>query len=169
MIWMWLGFALLVVGMLILDLGVFHKTDHVISLKESLAWTAVWISLALAFSIFIYFAYENHWAGLGTGIDNVVGGTTNGKSALLKYLTGYVLEKSLSVDNIFVISMIFTSFSIPSLYQHRVLFWGVIGAILMRAIMILLGAQLISRHHWVIYVFGILLIITAVKMLLIKS
>jgi tellurite resistance protein TerC len=169
MVWMWLGFTLLVMGMLALDLGVFHRTGHVVGTKEALAWTAVWIGMAVAFSIFIYFAYENHWAGLGSRIDDVVGTTTGGKSAALKYLNGYVLEKSLSIDNIFVISMIFSSFAIPLENQHRVLFWGVIGAILMRAVMIIVGTELIARHHWVVYVFGLLLVATAIKMLVMKA
>src|SRR5271170_524617 len=125
MLLIWLGFILLVIGMLALDLGVFHRTDHVVGTGEALAWTGVWIGVAAAFSIFIYFAYENHWGGLGAAIDTSVGTTTSGKSAILKYISGYVLEKSLSVDNIFVISMIFGSFAIPPQYQHRVLFWGV--------------------------------------------
>ena len=169
MVWMWLGFTLLVMGMLALDLGVFHRTHHVVGTKEALAWTAVWIGMAVAFSVFIYFAYENHWAGLGNRVDDAVGTTTDGKSAALKYLSGYVLEKSLSVDNIFVISVIFGSFAVPLENQHRVLFWGVIGAILMRAVMIIVGTELIARHHWVVYVFGLLLIVTAIKMLVMKA
>jgi tellurite resistance protein TerC len=169
MLWIWLGFMALVVGMLALDLGVFHRTHHVVGIKEALAWTAAWIGVALAFGVFVYFAFENHWGGLGTDIDEVVGTTTDGKAAVLKYLSGYVLEKSLSVDNIFVISMIFGSLAIPAQYQHRVLFWGVVGAIIMRAIMIFAGAELIEDHHWIIYVFGILLIATAIKMLMMKT
>ncbi len=169
MVWMWLGFTLLVVGMLALDLGVFHRKQHVIGTKEALVWTAVWIGAAVAFSVFVFFAYENHWAGLGNRIDGVVGTTTGGKAAVLKYLSGYVLEKSLSVDNIFVISVIFGSFAIPLEYQHRVLFWGVLGALLMRAVMILVAAELIARHHWVVYIFGLLLIATAIKMLAMKT
>jgi TerC family integral membrane protein len=169
MAWMWLGFALLVICMLALDLGVFHRSDHAVGTKEALIWTAVWIVTALVFSVLVYFAYENHWGGLGERIDGVVGTTTGGRAAVTKYLSGYVLEKSLSVDNIFVISVIFGSFAIPAQYQHRVLFWGVIGAILMRAVMIIVGTELIARHHWVVYVFGVLLIATAIKMLTVKT
>ncbi len=169
MIWIWIGFMLLVIGMLALDLGVFRRKDHVVGTREGLIWTAVWIGMGLAFSIFVYYAYGHHWAGLGNDIDEVTGATTGGGEAVLKYLTGYVLEKSLSVDNIFVISMIFTSFAIPAQYQHRVLVWGVIGAIVMRAVMILVGAEIIEEHHWVIYVFGVLLVATAIKMLSMKS
>jgi tellurite resistance protein TerC len=169
MLWMWLGFSLLVIAMLAIDLGVFHRKDHVITPKEALAWTGVWIAAALAFSLFVYFAYENHWAGLGTEIDDAVGLPTTGKAAVLKYLSGYVLEKSLSVDNIFVISAIFGAFAIPAEYQHRVLFWGVISALVMRAVMILAGTELIENHHWLVYIFGVLLIATAIKMLAVKS
>jgi len=168
-IWIWIGFIVLLIGALALDLGVFRRTHHVIGTKEALAWTAVWIGIAVVFSVFIYFAYENHWAGLGNRLDDVAGTTTDGRTAILKYLTGYVLEKSLSVDNIFVISVIFGSFAVPLQYQHRVLSWGVLSAILMRGIMILGGAELISRHHWVIYVFGLLLVVTAIKMLTMKT
>ena len=110
-IWIWIGFIVLLIGALALDLGVFRRTHHVIGTKEALAWTAVWIGIAVVFSVFIYFAYENHWAGLGNRLDDVAGTTTDGRTAILKYLTGYVLEKSLSVDNIFVISVIFGSFA----------------------------------------------------------
>lgn len=168
-IWIWIGFIVLLIAMLALDLGVFHRTSHVIGTRDALAWTAGWIGIAIVFSVFICFAYENHWTGLGNRLDAVAGTTTDGRAAILKYLTGYVLEKSLSVDNIFVISMIFGSFAVPLQYQHRVLFWGVLGAILMRGIMILAGAELISRHHWVIYVFGLLLIVTAIRMLSMKT
>ena len=169
MLWMWIGFSLLVIAMLAIDLGVFHRKDHVVSPKEALIWTGVWIAAALAFSLFVYFAYENHWAGLGNDIDDAVGVPTTGKAAVVKYLSGYLLEKTLSVDNIFVISVIFGAFAIPAQYQHRVLFWGVIGALLMRAVMILAGTELIENHHWVVYVFGVLLIATAIKMLVVKT
>jgi len=167
MIWTaFIGFVLL---MLALDLGVFHRRAHVVTMKEALAWSAVWISLGLAFGVFIYFGYENQWLGLGRSLDVVDGALNDGRTAMIKYLTGYVVEKSLSVDNIFVIVMIFTFFGVPTLYQHRVLFWGIIGALVMRGGMIAIGAKLIAEFHWVIYVFGAFLIVTGAKMLLIKT
>ncbi|MCS7034244.1 MAG: TerC family protein [Phycisphaerae bacterium] len=169
MIWFWLGFLALIAGFLALDLGVFHRKAHVVSIREALIWSAVWISTSLLFSIFVYFAYANHWMGLGIGnpsstIPEVREGL-DGVTAWTKYITGYVVEWSLSVDNIFVIALIFTYFRIPRLYQHRVLFWGIMGAIVMRGIFIALGTAIIASFHWVIYVFGVFLIFTAVKML----
>lgn len=159
---LWAGFIAFIIGLLALDLGVFHKKEHIIETKEALLWTAFWIALALLFSIFIYYAYENHWFGIGLS----VGYSLDGKEALLKYITGYIIEKTLSLDNIFVIALVFSYFKIPLLYQHRVLFWGILGALIMRAIMILAGAALINNFTWMIYVFGGFLIITAIKMLL---
>jgi tellurite resistance protein TerC len=169
MIWIWIGFILLVLSMLALDLGVFHRSAHVVKMKEALLWSAVWITLGLTFCIFVYFGYEHHWLGLGSKVDIVDGTINDGSSATLKYLTGYVLEKSLSVDNIFVIAMIFSFFAVPAAYQHRVLFWGILGALVMRGVMIGVGSRLIAQFHWILYVFGAFLIITAVKMLLIRS
>ena len=169
MIWIWLGFVLFVLLMLALDLGVFHRKAHVVSVKEALGWSAVWISLGLAFAVFVYFGYENHWLGLGSAVDAVDGTVNDGKSAAVKYLTGYVVEKSLSVDNVFVIAMIFGFMAVPAIYQHRVLFWGILGALAMRGVMIAVGASLIARFHWILYVFGGFLILTAAKMLLIKT
>ena len=176
MLWIWIGFILFVLFLLALDLGVFHRKAHVVSVKEALGWSAVWISLGLAFSVFVYFGYEHHWLGLGNTPDIVdrsadfpQGKINTGHTAVLKYLTGYVVEKSLSVDNIFVIAMIFSFFAIPSLYQHRVLFWGILGALLMRGAMIGIGATLIARFTWILYLFGGFLIYTAVQMLRIKA
>ena len=169
MIWLWVGFILFVLLLLALDLGVFHRKAHVVSVREALGWSAVWIALGLTFSVFVYFAYENHWQGIGTGIDPVDGAVNDGKKATVKYLTGYVIEKSLSVDNIFVIAMIFGFMAVPAIYQHRVLFWGILGALIMRGAMIGIGAQLIARYHWILYIFGGFLILTAIKMLLIKE
>lgn len=169
MFWIWSGFVLFVLLLLVLDLGVFHRKAHAVSIKEAVAWSAIWIAVGLAFSIFVYFGYENHWLGLGLSADSTDGLVNDGGAAAMKYLTGYVVEKSLSVDNIFVFSMLFGFFAVPSIYQHRVLFWGVVGALAMRAAMIGVGAQLISRFHWVLYVFGALLILTAVKMLLMQT
>jgi len=178
MFWMYAGFVALVLVLLALDLGVFHRKAHVVGMKEALGWSAFWIVLGLAFAVFIYFGYENHWLGLGLTRDmmsapqDVAGvGTVynDGGSATVKYITGYLVEKSLAVDNIFVIAMIFAFFAVPAIYQHRVLFWGIVGALLMRGAMIAVGAQLIQRFTWIIYVFGAFLILTGVKMLVLKA
>ena len=155
--------------MLALDLGVFHRKAHVVSVKEALTWSAVWITLGLAFSIFVYFAYQAHWMGLGAMADPVDGLINDGRLATEKYLTAYVVEKSLSVDNIFVFVMIFSFFAVPPLYQHRVLFWGILGALAMRGAMIAVGAALIAKYHWILYVFAVFLIATALKMLFLKT
>jgi len=169
MVWLWVGFILFVLLMLALDLGVFHRKAHVVTLKEALTWSAVWVMLGLAFSFLVYYGYENHWLGLGSSIDAVDGVINNGMTATIKYLTGYVVEKSLSVDNIFVIAMIFGFFAVPPIYQHRVLFWGILGALAMRGAMIALGATLIAQYHWILYVFGVFLIVTGIKMLILKT
>lgn len=158
----WIAFVLLVLGMLALDLGVFHRRLHVIGARESLAWTAVWVAAALAFNVAVYFMYERHWLGIGREI----GHELSGRQAALQFFTGYVIEKSLSLDNIFVIALIFAYFAVPAIYQHRVLFWGVLGALVMRGVMIAAGIALIRRFDWMVYVFGTLLLITAVKMLI---
>jgi tellurite resistance protein TerC len=158
---------------------VFHRKAHVVSVKEALGWSAFWISLGLLFAGFIYAGYQNHWMGLGLTPDQMtlepvelagVGTVYNdGSDAMLKYITGYLVEKSLAVDNIFVIAMLFGFFAVPQIYQHRVLFWGILGALLMRGAMIALGAQLLQRFAWIIYIFGGFLILTGIKMLLLKS
>ena len=125
--------------------------------------------MGLAFSVFVYFTYGGQWFGLGTLVDAVDGLTNDGAAATEKYLTGYVVEKSLSVDNIFIIAMIFGSFAVPQLYQHRVLFWGVLGALLLRGAMIGVGAKVIAEYHWVLYLFAAFLILTAIKMLVLKA
>ena len=169
MIWIWAGFILFVLLMLALDLGVFHRKAHVVSVREALGWSAVWVSLGLAFGVFVYFSYQHHWMGLGLAVDAVDGQVNDGASAAVKYLTGYVIEKSLSVDNVFVIAMIFAFMAVPRIYQHRVLFWGILGALVMRGVMIAVGAELIARYHWILYVFGAFLLVTAVKMLVIRE
>ncbi|HEX6558863.1 MAG TPA: TerC family protein [Longimicrobiales bacterium] len=169
MIWPWLFFIVFVLLMLALDLGVFHRHAHVVSVREAMGWSAIWIALGVAFAVFIYLAYEAKWFGLGMTADAVDGLVNDGRTATEKYLTGYVVEKSLSVDNIFVISMIFSFFAVPALYQHRVLFWGIIGALVMRGVMIALGAKLIAEFHWVLYIFAAFLIVTALKMLFFKK
>jgi tellurite resistance protein TerC len=142
----WVGFNLFVLVMLALDLGVFHRKAHEVSIKEASLWSVAWISLAMVFNVVLYF-----WRG--------------GEVAL-QFLTGYLIEKSLSVDNIFVFVLLFTYFAVPSIYQHRVLFYGIIGALIMRGIMIAAGATLIKEFHWIIYIFGAFLIFTGVRMAL---
>lgn len=155
--------------MLALDLGVFHRRSHVVGFKEALGWSAVWITLGLSFAFLVYHAYELHWFGLGLSVDAVDKLANTGKLAATKYLTAYVVEKSLSVDNIFVIAMVFSSLAVPALYQHRVLFWGILGALVMRGAMIGMGAALVHYFHWILYVFGVFLIFTGVKMLVMEE
>ncbi|MGB7394314.1 MAG: TerC family protein [Pricia sp.] len=155
--WVWILFIVLVIFFLALDLGVFHKNEHVIKTKEAGIWTAVWVSVALAFSGAIYWLFSS---GL---VENPTELTPN--NAVLKYVTGYLIELSLSIDNVFVIAVIFSSFKIPALYQHRVLFWGILGAIVFRGLMIVFGVALINKFEWIIYVFGVFLLYTAFKML----
>jgi tellurite resistance protein TerC len=158
-VWLWIGFNLFVLAMLALDLGVFHRHAHVVSTKEATIWSAVWIGLALLFNVGIYF----FWGTIAPTSEY-----SNGEAALA-FLTGYLIEKSLSVDNIFVFALIFTYFAVPAAYQHRVLFWGIIGALIMRAILIAAGAVLLKEFHWIIYVFGGFLIFTGIKMALHKN
>ncbi len=157
----WIGFIALISIFLALDLGVFNKDPHKISTKEALRWTVVWVTMSLLFSVFIYFAYERHWFGIGLTIGHDVGGW----NAAITYLTGYIVEQSLSLDNVFVIAVIFNYFHIPQKYQHRVLFWGIIGALFFRGAMIGAGAILVEQFDWIMYVFGAILLWTAYKML----
>jgi tellurite resistance protein TerC len=161
MIWLWTGFILLILALLALDLGVFHRRDRAIGMGEALAWSGFWISLALVFNVAVFFIYEHDWMGVGyAGVTEL-----DGSTAALQFFTGFVVEKSLSLDNIFVIALIFAYFQIPLAYQHRVLFWGILGALILRGIMIAAGAALILRFDWMAYVFGGLLLFTAVRML----
>ncbi|WP_282161576.1 TerC family protein [Ulvibacterium marinum] len=155
--WIWVLFIALVIVFLALDLGVFHRNEHVIRSKEAGMWTALWVSIALGFSGVIYWLFSS---GL---VENPTGLTPN--TAVLKYVTGYLIELSLSIDNVFVIAVIFATFNIPPLYQHRVLFWGILGAIVFRGLMIVFGVALINKFDWIIYVFGAFLLYTAFKML----
>ena len=143
---LWIGFNVFVLAMLALDLGVFHRKAHVVGFKESMTWTVVWVALALIFNAGIW-----HFSG---------------SQKALEFFTGYVIEKSLSVDNVFVFAMLFSYFAVPPIYQHKVLFWGVLGALVMRAAMIALGAALIAKFSWIIYLFGAFLILTGIKMVL---
>jgi tellurite resistance protein TerC len=143
-LWVWIGFNAFVLAMLAVDLFVFHSEAHEVRTKEAAAWSVVWIALALLFGGGVY-----RWFG---------------REAAMEYYTGYLIEKALSVDNIFVFVLIFRYFRVPSRYQHRVLFWGILGALIMRGVMIAAGAYLIQQFHWVIYVFGAFLVFTGVRM-----
>jgi TerC family integral membrane protein len=167
--WVWGGFLLFILLVLALDLGVLNRKAHVVSVKEALAFTFGVLALATLFDVFVYFAYQNHWLGLGQHVDRVDGVVNDGRLAAVKFFTGYIIEVSLSADNVFVIAMIFEHMRVPAKLQHRVLFWGILGALVMRGTMIGLGAQLVSRYHWVLYVFGVFLVYTALKMLWTKS
>lgn len=167
--WMFAGFIGIVIMLLALDLGVFHRKAHAPGMRESLAWTTVWIVLGLAFAGAVYWLYGGHVGGLGQHVP-IVGRpgqteTVLGPEATKIYLTAYLLEKSLSLDNLFVIAMIFASLGIPPAYQHRVLFWGILGALVTRGLMIGVGAAVVASFAWVVYVFGGLLIVSAIKMI----
>ncbi len=144
-VWFWIGFHILIGTILLIDLGFVGKNSHKIALKEALTWTVVWVAVAILFNVFVYFKW--------------------GTSFALEFLTGYVIEYSLSVDNIFVFILIFSSFAIPAEYQHKVLFWGIIGALVMRAIFIFAGVALINRFHWIVIVFGGFLVVSGIRML----
>jgi len=148
-IWLWVGFNVLVVAFLALDLGVLHRKSHVIGIREALIWSAIWIAVALVFNLGIYF-----WRGT---------------EVALEFLAGYLIERSLSVDNIFVFILVFSYFRVPAQYQYKVLFWGIIGALVMRALLIAAGVTLVQRFDWVLYVFGAFLVYTGIKLLLRKD
>lgn len=169
MIWIWMAFIAFVFLLLALDLGVFHRKAHAVSVKEAMGWSVVWITLGLAFTGVVFLVYDHHWGGLGATPDPVDRVINDGWNASVKYVTGYVVEKSLSMDNIFVIAMIFAFFRVPGMYQHRVLFWGIVGALVLRGAMIGLGATLIAEFEWILYVFGAFLILTGLKMLVMKT
>src|SRR5919197_1698719 len=143
-VWMWITFNAFVLVMLAVDLGVVHRRAHEVRLREALVWSGIWIALALLFALGVYAWY--------------------GAQPALEFLTGYLIEKSLSVDNILVFVLLFSYFKVPARYQHKVLFWGILGALVMRAIFIFAGIALLQRLHWILYVFGALLILTGIKM-----
>ena len=150
--WLWIGFTAFILCMLGIDLGLFNRKAHVVSYRQAVAWSVVWITLALLFSGVVYWrhsALEGHAAGV---------------NALITYLTGYIIELSLSVDNLFVFLLIFSYFKVPAKYQHRVLYWGILGALVMRGVMIGAGAFLIQKFHFIIYIFGAFLIYTGIQM-----
>jgi len=153
-IWLWIGFNLFVLSMLALDLGVFHRHAHKVSIKEATIWSVVWIALAMIFNLGLYLFWDK------------VSPTSSysNSEAALAFFTGYLIEKSLSVDNIFVFVLIFTFFAVPAIYQHRVLFWGILGALLMRGALIAVGTVLLKEFHWIIYIFGAFLIFTGIRM-----
>jgi tellurite resistance protein TerC len=143
---LWAGFIAFVLAMLAIDLGIFHRKAHAVGMKEAAVWSAVWVGLAAVFNVVVYFRF--------------------GPERALEFTTGYLLEKALAVDNIFVFVVIFAAFAVPAIYQHRVLFWGVLGALVMRAAFILAGGAFLQRFHWAIYVFGAILALTGLKLLL---
>ncbi len=145
----WIGFHIFILFMLALDLGVFNKRAHKIAVKEALGWSSLWITLAMLFNVFVFFEF--------------------GKTKALEFLTAYVIEYSLSVDNIFIFILIFSYFSVKAQYQHKILFWGILGALIMRGIFIFAGVTLINRFHWIIIIFGGFLVITGIKMLFQKE
>jgi tellurite resistance protein TerC len=153
-IWLWVGFNLFVLALLAIDLGVFHRKSHTVSIKEATIWSVVWISLSLLFNLGIYF----FWDAIAPN------DAYSNSEAALAFLTGYLIEKSLSVDNIFVFVLLFTFFGVPAAYQHRVLFWGIIGALIMRGTLIAVGAVLLKEFHWIIYIFGAFLVYTGFRM-----
>lgn len=142
---LWVGFTGFILGLLAIDLGIFHRRAHEVGFREALSWSAVWVVLSLGFNVLVYVWF--------------------GRDRALEFLAGYLIEKALSVDNIFVFLVIFSYFGVPRAYQHRVLFWGILGALVMRGVFIVLGAALLQAFHWIIYLFGLLLIVTGYKML----
>jgi tellurite resistance protein TerC len=156
----WIGFLALFLALLYLDLSVLHREAAELSVRQALFWTAVWVSVAFSFTFVIYGLYEYHWFGFDPWH-----GATSGSDAVLQFVTGYLLEWSLSVDNIFVIALIFAYLKIPTLYQYRVLFWGIVGAIVLRGLMIAAGTALLAQFDWMFYVFGAVLLVSALRML----
>lgn len=192
MIWLWIGFIAFVLVMLALDLGVFNRKAHEVSAKEAMRWVGVFVSMGLLFAVAVYFIYEHNWLGIGENfaqtMPHAAGAATAehpihtpgevgaaieagvekrsiGATAAMQYIAGWLTEYALSVDNIFVIAMVFGYFRVPKKYQHRVLFWGILGALVMRGVMIGAGVALVKHFEWVLYIFGLVLIFTAVKML----
>jgi TerC family integral membrane protein len=151
--WHWAGFILCVIFFLALDLGVFHRKAHVVKFKEALVWTSVWVTLSFCFGLLLSPAVVDGWT----------------RQESVQFVTGYIIELSLSMDNVFVIALIFAYFRVPSQYQHRVLFWGILGALLMRGVMIAGGAALISRFQWTLYIFGVFLVYTGIKMMFVSD
>lgn len=162
--WFYAGFTLFVLAMLALDLGVFHKKAHEVTFKEASIWTTVWISLALIFN-YLFYLYSQYRFSTHERYTSIPGfdADEQAKTTALEFLTGFVVEKSLAIDNIFVFAVVFAYFGIPKIYQHRILFWGILGALIFRAIFIAMGSVLM-QYHWVVIFFGALLILTGIKM-----
>lgn len=158
---LWIGFIVLVLFLLAVDLGLHRRKPNILSMREALAWTGFYVSLALVFCVFTYFLYEHNWLNAGVEWREDL----TGAQAALNFFTAWLLEWSLSLDNIFVIALIFSYFQVPAGQQHRVLFWGIVGALVLRGLMILAGLSLMRHFDWIVYVFGGLLILTAVRML----
>ncbi|GAB4489026.1 MAG: TerC family protein [Saprospiraceae bacterium] len=156
----WITFIALILVLMAIDLGVFNKKAHIPSAKEALFMTFIWVGLALLFNVFIFFAYEKHWWNLGNDPYEPMGG----HEAALKFFTGYLLEESLSIDNLFVIALVFAKFRVPKKYQHRILFWGILGVLVFRGILIWLGITLVHNFTWLFYIFGAFLLYSAWKM-----
>ncbi|MGQ0640259.1 MAG: TerC family protein [Gemmatimonadaceae bacterium] len=168
-VWAWGGFIAFILFMLALDLGVLNRRVHVVSIREAMLFTLVCVALALVFSGFLYFAYDRHIADLGLVVDPIDGVNNDGRLAWVKFVTGYLIELSLSADNVFVMAMLFAFLRVPNQFQHRVLFWGILGALVMRGVMIVLGASLVARYHWVLYVFGAFLVYTAIRLFMARD
>jgi tellurite resistance protein TerC len=156
----WGGFLVLFLSLLVLDLSVLHRESAELSVRQALFWTLVWVSVAACFTFVVYGLYEYRWLGFRPGQ-----GVEHGSDAVVQYVTGYLLEWSLSVDNIFVMALIFSYLKVPALYQYRVLYWGIVGAIVLRGLMIATGTALLARFDWMFYVFGAILLVSALRML----
>ena len=159
----WISFLILIAIVVSLDLGVFNRKPHVVSLPEAIGWTSVWVTLAMAFNVGVYYLYELNPSGWDMDTEQL-----SGAEAAIQFFTGYLVEKSLSIDNIFVIAMVFAHFQVPLAEQHRVLFWGIFGAVVLRGVMILGGIAVIERFDWVVYILGALLLYSAASMLVMR-
>lgn len=165
----WIGFVLLMLALLALDLHLVRPKSHVIRTREALIRSAAWICLGLLFTVAIYIAYQNHWQGLGREIDACDEKNNDGRSAAIKFATGYIIELSLSVDNLFVIAVLLDFFAVPAMYQRRVLTWGIVGAMILRGGMVGAGVTAVRRFHWALFFFGALLIFAAVKLFFVSD
>jgi tellurite resistance protein TerC len=161
---LWVGFVVVVLLLLAFDLGVLNRKPHVVSTREALAWTALWVALSLAFNGLVYLIYEHGWLGIREALGVTEAAPGAGRRAAVEFFTAYIVEKSLSLDNIFVIALVFRYFGVPPEQQHRVLFWGILGALVLRGLMIGFGLALIHEFEWITYVFGGFLLVTAAKM-----
>lgn len=168
---LWIAFIIIMLGLMALDLGALHGSPHVIGIREAMIRTAGWVSLALAFNVLVYFMYRYNWLDIGQHLTDGQGRDVvfSGKQAAIDFFTGYIVEQSLSMDNMMVFALIFSYFKVPLDQQHRVLFWGVLGAFILRGLMIAAGTALIHRFEWITYIFGALLLYTAIKMMLASS